>query len=62
MEHEPPLNFLDVDGYRLDFEDWWFNIRPSNTEPYLRFLAEAKTKELLDVKTKIIFDIIGKYS
>jgi len=62
MEYEPPLNFLDVDGYRLDFEDWWFNIRPSNTEPYLRFLAEAKTKELLDVKTKIIFDIIGKYS
>lgn len=62
MEHEPPLNFLDVDGYRLDFEDWWFNVRPSNTEPYLRFLAEAKTKDLLDAKTKIIFDIIGKYS
>lgn len=62
MEHEPPRNFLDVDGYRLDFENWWFNIRPSNTEPYLRFLAEAKTKELLDVKTKIIFDIIRKYS
>ncbi len=62
MEHEPPLSFLDVDGYRLDFEDWWFNVRPSNTEPYLRFLAEAKTKDLLDAKTKIIFDIIGKYS
>jgi len=48
MENEPPQSFLDVDGYRLDFEDWWFNIRPSNTEPYLRFLAEAKSKELLE--------------
>ena len=62
MENEPPKSFLDVDGYRLDFPDWWFNIRPSNTEPYLRFLAEAKSRELLDTKTKIIFEIIGKYS
>jgi phosphomannomutase len=62
MQNEPPQSFLDVDGYRLDFPDWWFNIRPSNTEPYLRFLAEAKSRELLDTKTKIIFDIIGKFS
>jgi phosphomannomutase len=62
MENESPISFLDVDGYRLDFEDWWFNIRPSNTEPYLRFLAEAKDQHLLDMKTKIIFDIIGKFS
>lgn len=62
MENEPPISFLDVDGYRLDFDNWWFNIRPSNTEPYLRFLAEAKNKDLLDKKTKIIFDIIGKFS
>jgi phosphomannomutase len=62
MKNEPPISFLDVDGYRLDFEDWWFNIRPSNTEPYLRFLAEAKDQNLLDTKTKIIFDIIGKFS
>ena len=60
MNH--PLKFLNVDGYRLDFEDWWFNIRPSNTEPYLRFLAEARDQKLLDTKTKIIFDIIGKFS
>ena len=43
-----PDAFYDFDGYRIEFPDWWLNIRPSNTEPYLRFLAEAKTKELLD--------------
>lgn len=62
VENEPPIKFLDVDGYRLDFMDWWFNIRPSNTEPYLRFLAEAKNQHLLDMKTKIIFDILGKFN
>lgn len=43
-----PDAFYDFDGYRIEFPDWWLNIRPSNTEPYLRFLAEAKTTELLD--------------
>jgi phosphomannomutase len=62
MENEPPESFLDIDGYRLDFKNWWFNLRPSNTEPYLRFLAEAKDQHLLDKKTKTIFDIIGKFS
>ncbi len=62
MKNDPPQSFLDVDGYRLDFADWWFNIRPSNTEPYLRFLAEAKSRDLLEQKTKIIFELIGKYS
>ena len=59
--NEPPDRFLDFDGYRLDFEDWWFNIRPSNTEPYLRFLAEAKSQKLLDAKTKIIFELISEF-
>lgn len=45
---ETPSAFMDFDGYRVEFKDWWFNIRPSNTEPYLRFLCEAKNKELLE--------------
>lgn len=44
---EKPERYLDFDGYRLDYPDWWFNIRPSNTEPYLRFLAEAKSESKL---------------
>ena len=41
---------MDFDGYRLEFSDWWFNIRPSNTEPYLRFICEATTDEVLQQK------------
>jgi len=61
MESEKPGRYLDFDGYRLDFNDWWFNIRPSNTEPYLRFLAEAKSEKLLKEKTEIIYSILSEY-
>ena len=58
MQAEKPERFLDFDGYRLDYPDWWLNIRPSNTEPYLRFLCEAKSeaklKEITDTVTKIV--------
>ena len=53
-----PERFLDFDGYRLDYPDWWLNIRPSNTEPYLRFLCEAKSemklKEIIEAVTQIV--------
>ena len=47
---ETPLKTMDFDGFRYEFADWWFNIRPSNTEPYLRFICEARTEELLQDK------------
>ena len=47
---ETPTAQMDFDGYRVEFKDWWFNIRPSNTEPYLRFICEATTDELLAEK------------
>ena len=47
---EKPTAFMDFDGYRVEFPEWWFNIRPSNTEPYLRFLCEASSKKLLEEK------------
>ena len=49
-EKETPTKVMDFDGYRLEFPQWWFNIRPSNTEPYLRFICEATSKELLNEK------------
>ncbi|HOF45551.1 MAG TPA: phosphomannomutase/phosphoglucomutase [Bacteroidales bacterium] len=51
MGKEKVTEFMDFDGYRIEFPDWWFNVRPSNTEPYLRLLLEAKTQKLLDEKT-----------
>ena len=47
---EEPTAQMDFDGYRVEFPDWWFNIRPSNTEPYLRFICEATSTELLEDK------------
>ena len=50
MGEEEATAFMDFDGYRIEFPDWWLNIRPSNTEPYLRFLCEATSDELLQRK------------
>ncbi len=47
---ETPTKVLDFDGYRIEFEDWWFNVRPSNTEPYLRLVVEARSDEMLEEK------------
>lgn len=38
----------DLDGLTVQFENAWFNVRPSNTEPLLRLNAEAKTQAELD--------------
>ena len=60
---EKPEKVMDFDGYRLEFPEWWFNIRPSNTEPYLRFICEATTESLLNEKiaaaTKVIVEGFG---
>ena len=39
-----------LDGITLDFGNWWFNVRPSNTEPLLRMNLEAKTSALMNQK------------
>lgn len=48
------------DGITSGYKDWWFNCRPSNTEPLLRLNVEAKSKELLDEKFSEIADQLGK--
>jgi len=60
-ENESITKFMDFDGYRLEFQDWWFNIRPSNTEPYLRLIVEAKSEDLLTNKLKIINSLLKEY-
>jgi phosphomannomutase len=42
----------------VEYEDWWFNLRPSNTEPLLRLNLEARTEELLEEKTREVLALI----
>ena len=58
---EKPTAIMDFDGYRVEFPDWWFNIRPSNTEPYLRLIAEAKGEKMLQEKVAKAREIIESF-
>jgi phosphomannomutase len=37
-----------LDGLTVDCGDWWFNLRPSNTEPLLRLNLEAKDQDQVE--------------
>ena len=58
---ENPEKIMDFDGKRIEYKDWWFNIRKSNTEPYLRFIAEAKDEAMLKQKIQEAEAILKKY-
>lgn len=60
MAQESHTAYMDFDGYRVEFPQWWFNIRPSNTEPYLRFICEATGKELLDEKVSAVRNLLSE--
>jgi phosphomannomutase len=47
-----------LDGLTVQYDDWWCNVRPSNTEPLLRLNAEARTPELLAEKTAEVLALI----
>ncbi len=51
-------NISRFDGLSVEYNDWWFNIRPSQTEDLLRLNIEAKTKELLEEKKKKLIKLI----
>lgn len=61
LSEESAVASFDFDGYRVEFPEWWFNIRPSNTEPYLRFLAEAKGAELLAQKVAKVKELLKEF-
>ena len=47
-----------LDGISVDFEDWHFNVRPSNTEPLLRLNLEATSAELMEQKRDEVLEVI----
>lgn len=53
-------NIYELDGVSVKFEDWWFNVRKSNTEPVIRLNLEAKSQKLMeDSKARVIGIIKG---
>ncbi len=47
-----------LDGVSVDFDDWHFNVRPSNTEPLLRLNLEALSEPLMEAKRDEVLDLI----
>ena len=47
-----------LDGLTVDCDDWWFNLRPSNTEPLLRLNLEAATSDEVTARVAEVQDHI----
>ena len=49
-----------LDGITVEFKDWWFNVRKSNTEPLLRLNLEANSRDLMEKKFGEMKKILGE--
>jgi phosphomannomutase len=47
-----------LDGISVDYDDWHFNVRPSNTEPLLRLNLEASSEELMERRRDEVLEVI----
>jgi phosphomannomutase len=47
-----------LDGVSVDYPEWHFNVRPSNTEPLLRLNLEAASRELMEEKRDEVLELI----
>ena len=47
-----------IDGLTVDCGDWWFNLRPSNTEPLLRLNLEASTRDHCDTYVAEVLSLV----
>ena len=51
IKHDyPDGQLIELDGISVEYDDWWFNVRMSNTEPLVRLNLEAKTREQMESK------------
>ena len=48
-----------LDGVTVSYPDWWVNVRPSNTEPYLRMCLEADSAELMESRRDQLIALLG---
>lgn len=49
---------IELDGISVEYADWWFNVRCSNTEPLVRLNLEAKTSEMMATKRDELLALI----
>ena len=56
----PELSRSVIDGVRVEYREGWFNIRKSNTEPYLRMIIECDTQERLAAWRAVLEGAIGE--
>jgi len=59
-QHYSNLDINRLDGISVTDNDWWFNIRGSNTEPLVRLNLEAKSQKLMEQKRDEVLSIITK--
>jgi phosphomannomutase len=57
-ERYADARLTNLDGISVDYDDWHFNVRPSNTEPLLRLNLEAESRELMEAKREEVLDLI----
>jgi phosphomannomutase len=54
QEHADAREMSHLDGLLVRYYDWWFNLRPSNTEPVLRLNLEARDRQrMLDERDRL---------
>jgi phosphomannomutase len=53
-------NLSELDGVRIDYPNFWFSVRASNTEPVLRLIVEGKTEAIMEEIKFRLTDIINK--
>lgn len=56
--HFQDAEISHLDGLTVSYDDWWFNVRGSNTQPLLRLNVEAANREQLGEKTDEVLAII----
>lgn len=49
---------LELDGIKVEYDNWWFIVRASNTEPVIRLIVEANTPELMQEKREELLRLI----
>lgn len=57
-EHYKDMEIDELDGVTVESDNFWFNVRPSNTEPLLRLNLEADNEEVMHEKTSEVLEII----